>query len=114
MSREYAIINKMIDHVIMRPDISTYSKHFAILLNILVEMMVTPAFKTYHTLCETLFYNNYNYLNTLLQSGNIVGGEDDYDTICLVVSLIKEEIVEKCGGIDNKKIVEKLIISYYD
>ena len=114
MNREYALINKMIDHVIMRPDTSTYSKHFAILLNILIEIMVTPAFATYHTLCETLFYNNYSYLNTLLQGDNIVGGEEDYEIMRKVISLIKEEILDKCGDIDNKKIVEKLIISYYD
>lgn len=110
----YAYINKMIDRVIQGADMTTYSTNFGILFNILIEMIVTPAFETYKHLCETLFYNNYGYVNTLLEGSNIVGGEEDAETIRLVVSLIKEEILEEGGVIDNKKIVEGLIVYYYD
>jgi hypothetical protein len=109
---KYAILNKMIDARIKSLCINKYSKEFAILLNILVEIIVSPLFEKYHSLCETLFYNNYHYVNTLLQGDNIVGAAEDYETLCQVISLIKEEIIEGSEDIDNKKIVEKLVVYY--
>jgi anti-sigma28 factor (negative regulator of flagellin synthesis) len=48
----------------------------------------------------------------LLQGDNIVGAAEDYETLCQVISLIKEEIIEGSEDIDNKKIVEKLVVYY--
>ncbi len=109
----------MIDACIKSPDINEHSKRFAILLNILIEIIVNPAFAKYQTLCETLFYNNYHYVNELLQGGAVVGDgseEEDYEMIRQVICLIKEEILkeESTEGTDNKKIVEKLIVYYCD
>jgi len=112
---EYALLNKMIDGCIRCSYIDDHSKHFAILLNILIEIIVNPAFAKYHTLCETLFYTNYHYVNMLLQDNRILNGELDYEMIRQVICLIKEEILHGGNGeIDNKKIVEKLIVYYCD
>ena len=114
----YALVNKMIDACIKSLSINEYSKEFAILLNILIEIIVTPSFSKYHSLCETLFYNNYHYVNTLLQGDEIIpnnGTSEDCETIRQVICLIKEEILGANGdNIDNKKIVEKLIVYYCD
>jgi len=112
---EYALLNKMIDASIQSSYVDEHSKRFAILLNILIEIVVNPAFAKYHTLCETLFYNNYHYVNMLLQDNQIVNGEQDYEMIRQVICLIKEEMIGAEGAnTDNKKIVEKLIVYYCD
>ena len=115
----YALLNKMIDDCIKSSDIDDHSKQFAILLNILIEIMVSPLFAKYHVLCETLFYNNYHYVNVLLQGDTIIpngGAVEDCEMIRQVICLIKEEILcnELSDKTDNKKIVEKLIIYYCD
>jgi hypothetical protein len=51
----------------------------------------------------------------LLQDNRILNGELDYEMIRQVICLIKEEILHGGNGeIDNKKIVEKLIVYYCD
>ena len=115
---EYALLNKMIDASIQSSCIDDHSKRFAILLNILIEIIVNPLFAKYHMLCETLFYTNYHYVNMLLQDNKIPNGEledQDYEMIRQVIGLIKEEILGAEGtNTDNKKRVEKLIVYYCD
>lgn len=116
----FMLLNKMIDDCIKSPDINEHSKRFAILLNILIEIIVNPVFAKYHALCETLFYNNYHYVNALLQGDQVTQNDwseaEDYEMIRQVICLIKEEILEDqpAYGKDNKKMVEKLIVYYCD
>jgi hypothetical protein len=98
--------------IISDKTINTYTKSFALLFCILIEVVVNvdnvAEVAFYKESCETLIANYFHHLCAGLQTGSIAESAD-FKELCGIVSLIQSDIAKPSSY--NKKMIIELVSS---